>query len=78
MILYKSRYGQVKPMTNERRLESRLFDAHDRGYYDDVMILVYKYIEQYPEKNQYDIYDMALDECKQQWQLELIKLDKHG
>ena len=47
-------------MTNEDRLEGRLFDAYDRGYYDDVMELIRKYRIQYPKKTHYDLYDMAL------------------
>ncbi|MBQ23174.1 MAG: hypothetical protein CMD32_07230 [Flavobacteriales bacterium] len=63
-------------MTNEDRLEGRLFDAHNRGYYDDVLELIRKYKTQYPKKSHYDLYDKALNECKQIWLLELDKLDR--
>jgi predicted PolB exonuclease-like 3'-5' exonuclease len=63
-------------MTNEDRLESRLFNAHDRGYYDDVIELIREYKTKYPEKSHYDLYDKALNECKHIWLLELDKLDR--
>lgn len=63
-------------MTNEYRLESRLFDAHNRGYYDDVLDLFQKYRIQYPTKTHYDLYDMALNECKENWLLVLDNLDR--
>jgi hypothetical protein len=63
-------------MTNEDRLEGRLFDAYDRGYYDDVMELIHKYRIQYPKKTHYDLYDMALNECKENWLLVLDNLDR--
>lgn len=54
-------------MNNEQRLEERLYDAHTRGYYDAVMILVVEYSKLHPTRSQYDIYDLALNECKEKW-----------
>jgi len=55
-------------MTNEERLEARLIDAHSRGYYDDAVEKVSELRNLYPRLNRYDIYDLALNECKSKWE----------
>lgn len=55
-------------MTNEERLEERLIDAHKRGYYSKVMSKVSDIKIKKPRLNRYDLWDLALNECKNEWE----------
>jgi hypothetical protein len=55
-------------MTNEERLEERLIDAHKRGYYNEVLSKVSDIKNKKPKLNRYDIWDLALNECKSKWE----------
>ena len=54
-------------MTNEERLEERLIDAHNRGYYNNVMTMIKDLKQTYPKKSAYELYDLACNECKRNW-----------
>ena len=54
-------------MTNEERIEERLIHAHERGYYHKVMEKVRQIMITTPKSDQYKIYDMVCEECKQEW-----------
>jgi|TARA_R110002167_G_scaffold330095_1_gene536771 hypothetical protein len=56
-------------MTNEERIEERLIDAHNRGYYDDVIKRITELKDTHPKMNIYDRYDQACNEYKQKWKL---------
>tara|TARA_R110000822_G_scaffold301615_1_gene425516 strand:+ start:815 stop:1000 length:186 start_codon:yes stop_codon:yes gene_type:complete len=54
-------------MTNEERLEERLIDAHNRGYYDGVITKIKQLKASNPNINIYDAYDQVCDEYKLEW-----------
>ncbi len=56
-------------MTNEERLEERLIDAHSRGYYEKVLKRTQELRENHPKMIRYDLFDLALNECKSEWEL---------
>jgi hypothetical protein len=54
-------------MTNEERIEERLIHAHERGYYEAAM-KKFKSLEMlHPKMDRYKLYEMACDECKEEW-----------
>ncbi len=55
-------------MTNEERLEARLIDAHSRGYYEEAVKKAGELRNLNPRLNRYDLYDLALNECKSKWE----------
>jgi hypothetical protein len=54
-------------MTNEERIEERLIHAHERGYYEDVMKKIKSLEMLHPKMNRYKLYEIACDECKEEW-----------
>ena len=54
-------------MTNEERIEERLIHAHERGYYESAMKKIKSLEMSHPKMDRYKLYEMACDECKEEW-----------
>ena len=54
-------------MTNEERIEERLIHAHERGYYEVAMKKIKSLEMSHPKMDRYKLYEMACDECKEEW-----------
>ena len=54
-------------MTNEERIEERLMHAYERGYYRQVMDKVNELKLYNPKMDQYELFETACTESKNEW-----------